>query len=136
MVSPARPGRQTPTALPALSPVPLAFLELASDWTELSPATRLTLAALAWALPFLLLSSLFAMLRVALLRSHAGRVLSQPGAEKERGRTAPLLQRADRLAISAEILEVASEVVFLVLLYCALSGGSELDPLALLWTLL
>lgn len=121
-------------------PAPLAFLELAPDLAELGASARATLAALGVALAFVLLAGVFALLRVALLRSHAGRVLSQASAEHERGRIAPLLQRADRLAISAEILEVGCEVLAVVCLYHAFRGesadGAGLDLATLAWTTL
>lgn len=113
-----------------------AAAERALDLVELGPEVHETLAALSWAAPCLLLAGFFAMLRVALLRSHAGRVLARRGAEKKRDRIEPLLQRAEELAVSAEILEVASEVVFLVLLYQALAEHADLGPWATLWTVL
>lgn len=108
--------------------------ERALDLVELGPGLRDTLTALAWTLPSLLLAGFFAMLRVALLRSHAGRVLALRGAEKKRETIEPLLQRADRLAISAEILEVAAEIVFLVYFYRALAENAGLGAWATFWT--
>lgn len=116
------------------------FLEHAPELGEFGPSARATLTALGLAAPFVVLAGFFALLRVALLRSHAGRVLSQAGAETDRGRIAPLLQRADRLAISAEILEVGCEVVTVVLLYQAFRGSAEegaaFDLASLAWTAL
>ena len=129
-----RAGLRT-TALPALLPAPSATAaERALDLVELGPGLRDTLTALAWTLPSLLLAGFFAMLRVALLRSHAGRVLALRGAEKKRETIEPLLQRADRLAISAEILEVAAEIVFLVYFYRALAENAGLGAWATFWT--
>ncbi len=114
--------------------------ESVPELSELDPEARARLFALLWALGCLLAAAFFAMLRVALLRSHAGRVLSRAEAEKERGRLEPLLQRAERLANSAAIVESALEVVFLILLYRVLASaepaGGGLDLLALLWTVL
>jgi CBS domain containing-hemolysin-like protein len=116
-----------PTVFLWAGPVPAAGL---------APELQALLAALAVSLPFLLAGGLFAMLRVALLRSHAGRVLSRTPSESHRERIEPLLQRADRLATSAEILEVVCEVAFLVLLYRALAAHPDVGPWAILWTVL
>ena len=116
-------------------PPPTAHLtERAPEVFELGPQLLTTLEALAWCAPALALAAGFATLRVALLRSHAGRVLAQRGGEERRERIEPLLQRADRLAVSAEILEVAAEIVFLVQLYRALADLPGIGDWAVLWT--
>lgn len=115
-------------------PLTLAAAERALEIVELGPEVRATLEALLWALPALFVAGFFAMLRVALLRSHAGRVLALRGAEEKRERMEPLLQRADRLAISAELLEIAAEIVFLVQVYRALTEHADLGGWATFWT--
>jgi len=109
------------------------FLALAEP-ADLPPRVEAVLLALAWPLAFLLLAGLFATLRVSLLRSHAGRVLARTDDQPQRGRIERLLERAERFAISAEILEAACEVVFLVGLYQAIELAGALRLEALLWT--
>jgi putative hemolysin len=80
----------------------------------------LLLAALA-----LILTGLFAILRSALLHSVTARILERARSEKERRRLAPLLPRAENLAISASILEISCQFLFIVLV---LSFRSETSP--------
>jgi CBS domain containing-hemolysin-like protein len=61
----------------------------------------------------LLATSFFAVLRSALLHSVPARVLEH-SAEEPRRRLAPLLERAEALAISASIFEITFQALFLV----------------------
>lgn len=136
--SPTRSGSRRPTAVTSAALLFLSSsLPSAGPAAELDPEIRARLVAVAWAVACLVAAAVFATLRVALLRSHAGRVLARPDAVGERGRFEPLLQRAERLANSAAIVEATFEVVFLILLYRVFATGAVgLDLFALLWTVL
>ncbi len=72
----------------------------------------------------LALTGLFALLRSALLHSVPSRLLEQVHGDAERERLEPLLARAEALATSASILEITSEIFFVVLTLGAI--GEEL----------
>jgi len=75
----------------------------------------------------LILVGACSVLRLALLRSLASRVLPQAGSEARRSRLAPLLERPDSLATSAGLFRLAFELCFAVLLLALVAGGDALD---------
>lgn len=76
---------------------------------------RSDLEGILWISLVLLLSVFFGTLRAALQRSHPARVLGTLPPHR-RARYEPLLERADRLAASAAILKITSDLVFVTLL--------------------
>src|SRR5437899_2359467 len=88
-----------------------------------SPEWQAFLQAAAWTAPFLAAAALFSLLRASLLHSHAPRVLGRIPSPRRRARIEPLLARADRLATSAGILEVACELGFATELLRSLAGS-------------
>ena len=77
-----------------------------------------------FALLFLFLSGLFAMVRAALLHSVPSRVLARVQTDDERRRLGPLLERADSLRISASTYTLTCQLAF-VLLVVDLVVGAE-----------
>jgi putative hemolysin len=75
----------------------------------------------------LLACAFFAILRVALLRSNAARVLARVPSQGRKQRLEPLIARADSLATSARVLEVACELAFFGLLLRALAGSEPVS---------
>jgi putative hemolysin len=69
-----------------------------------------------WILLALALSGFLGTLRAALSRSLPSRVLAGTSSETRRARLEPLLERADRLAISAGIYKITCDLLFVVLL--------------------
>lgn len=110
-----------------LPPLPAS----ASTSFSLGPEITAGLEALVWIAPCLLLSGFFAMLRVALLHSHGPRVMARTDSVEKRRRIEPLLARADRLAISAGILEAACDLGFVALLLRYFAGESAVSWMAI-----
>lgn len=100
----------------------------------MTPELAVLLQASLWIAPFLVLSAFFAMLRVALMHSHSTRVLARTQSERIRVRIEPLLDRADTLATSAGIFEVACELMFAALLLRFLAGDAPVSLRAILET--
>jgi CBS domain containing-hemolysin-like protein len=101
------------TTTPELSP--------RADW----PEWLSTIPSLAWtlpSLPFLAAAVGFALLRVALQHSNAGRLLARTSSERKRAQLEPLLRRADRLATSARILETTCVLAFSALVLRGVAG--------------
>lgn len=105
-------------------------LPLAEPPPELGPGNldpSLLLASLA----ALLLAATFATLRTALRQAHGPRILTQCATEAKRKRLEPLLERIEPLATSADILTIASALVFAILLLRATAGdGLAWDQIA------
>lgn len=86
-----------------------------------SPAERAL-----WILLALVLSGFLGTLRAALTRSLPSRVLAQAGEARGR-RLEPLLERADRLALSAGIYKITCDLVFVSLLVGWLTADGAFD---------
>lgn len=80
-----------------------------------------------WILLALILSGLLGTLRAALARSLPSRVLSGARSEGHRARLEPLLERADRLALSAGIYKITCDLVFVALLVGWLTADGDFD---------
>ena len=98
-----------------------------TDWAPYLPYLKAALSTL----PFLLAAAFFSVLRSSLLHSHVQRIVSRIADPARRSRIEPLLRRADSLAMSAGILEVACELAFTteLLLWISSSGSSEGGPI-------
>ena len=92
---------------------------------ELSASASLALWLLAAAA--LLGAGGFSLLRLALLRSLASRVLPLAKSDARRARLAPLLERPDTLATSAGLVRLCSELVFAMLVLALVAGGDRVD---------
>jgi CBS domain containing-hemolysin-like protein len=88
-----------------------------------------------WTIPFLLAAAFFSVLRSSLLHSHVQRVVSRIADPARRSRIEPLLRRADSLAMSAGILEVACELAFTTELLLWLSSPGPIHGGSILLTL-
>lgn len=107
-----------PASAVALATAPLPNLPLDDHWIALAIGGAFTL------------TGFFSILRTALLHSVPTRVLD--GARPERvSRLRPLLERAERLATSASIFEIAFQTIFVVLLFAWV--GDRID--STLWAL-
>lgn len=100
-----------------LAAPPPAPLDLA-DPIWLGPLLALTAVAL---------SGFLASLRLALLRSVPSRVLEDVQSDRARQRLEPLLERADSLALSASVLRLSSDLIFLVVVWSLVHGWVEQD---------
>ena len=63
------------------------------------------------------LTSLFGLLRAALLHSVPSRVLELTRGERRRQRVRPLLERAESLATSASVFWITSQILFVVFVW-------------------
>jgi CBS domain containing-hemolysin-like protein len=100
-----------------LIPNPLLIL---SPPVDLAPLVGAWLRTLADVLPWLLGAAFFATLRVALQRSHPERTPVDSDGGKSRTRLEPLLARAETLATSAGVFEVACRAAFTAILLRAI----------------
>jgi len=83
------------------------------------------------ALGALALTSLFGLLRSALLHSVPSRVLERTRSEPRRKRLRPLLERAESLATSASVYWITAQILFVVFVWVLvgeLLGGEGLSP--------
>jgi len=105
-----------------LNAPPAAALAALLPQTSLpSPAERAL-----WILLALVLSGFLGTLRAALTRSLPSRVLAQAGEVRGR-RLEPLLERADRLALSAGIYKITCDLVFVALVVGWLTADGAFD---------
>lgn len=88
------------------------------------PPTFLTdgSAALLWAAIALVLAFGFALLRASMLYTRRARLVSLARGERARARIELLLEKLETLSISAGVLKVSGELVFLAFLLAALAG--------------
>ncbi len=113
-------------------PPPAGFLPAALPrFPDLAQVELLVLALVS-----LGLCGFFALLRVALLHSVPARVLEGARDDGERARLRPCLERAEQLAASASVLQIASQIAFAILVLGmvgaqGLSWGTMLFALAL-----
>ena len=80
-------------------------------------------------------AAFFSVLRSSLQHSHVQRVVSRIADTERRERIEPLLRKADSLAMSAGILEVACELAFTTELLVWISTPDAVDGRAVLLTL-
>ena len=121
--APPNPSNEEALTFPTLAAPGLVPAAVPPTFLPLTDPTVLALAAAA-----LLATGFFAVLRSALLHSVPGRVLERAASPRERARLAPLLEHAEPLATSASIFQIASQILFVVLVL-DLSSGTGWHPL-------
>jgi putative hemolysin len=87
---------------------------------------------LVWILLALSFASGFALLRASMLYSRTARIASLAGTEAARERIEKLLDKVEVLSISAGVLKVTCDLVFLAFLLSALAGGDVIGGRSLI----